>query len=101
MHYFENIFFEKIPFTFWARHFDDTFTLIDNSLHMADDILENMNFIDKNIQFIYETKTMVYFLLLIHLSPASMRASQLLSIAKTWLFPHNPQLVLTILLVKT
>ena len=54
MHYFENTFFEKISFPFWTRYVDDTFTLIDTSLHNIDHILQIMNSIDNNIQFAYE-----------------------------------------------
>ena len=36
MHYFENTLFEKISFPFWTRYVDDTFTLIDTSLHNID-----------------------------------------------------------------
>ena len=54
MHYFENTLFEKISFPFWTRYVDDTFTLIDTSLHNVDHILQTMNSIDNNIQFTCE-----------------------------------------------
>ena len=50
MHYFENFLFKKIFFPFWTRYVDDTFTLIDTSLHNVDHILQTMNFIKNNIQ---------------------------------------------------
>ena len=53
MQYFENNLFKKISFSFWTRYVDDTFTLIDTSLHNVDHILQTMNSIDNNIQLTY------------------------------------------------
>ena len=47
---------EKMSFPFWTRCVDDTFTLIETSLHEVDHILQTMNYIDNDIQFTYEIK---------------------------------------------
>ena len=62
--YFENTHFEKIFFPFWTWYVDNTFILIDTSLHNIDHILQITNSSDNTIQFIYEIENSGVFLFL-------------------------------------
>ena len=100
MHYFANTLFEKISFPLWTRYVDDTFTLIDTSVHNVNHLLQIMNSIDNNIQFPYEIEN--YGVLSFHgtLVPAQTKVSQHQYILNILLFPYIHTLVLATHLVK-
>ena len=65
MHYFANTLIKKISFPFWTRYVDDTFILIDSSLHKVNCILD-INSSTVIFNLLMKLKTMVYILFLIH-----------------------------------